>query len=402
MQIAVVGAGIGGLACTLLLRRQNHSVSIFDQFTEPAPVGSGLMLQPVGLAVLDHMGLGDAARDMGAPISRLLGHSARSGRRVLDTRYGAQPGLGIHRAAVFDLLFKAAMTSGPTLHTDRKVIAQKDGQLHFENGGRSEVFDLIIDSSGAGSLLSPLAARPLAFGAIWGTVDWVDGALPSDMLTQRYRQANRMTGILPVGRMPGGDIPKAALFWLLPHDGHAEWLDRGLAAWKAEACDLWPALAPFVAQIDAPERMTMARYSHGTLTRPIGPGTAFIGDAAHRASPQLGQGANMALLDAFALAHWLEHEPPTTALERYAASRHRHVGLYQLASRVFTPLYQSESRLLPWLRDTLLFPASILPPISWTLTSLVRGDLLPPIRGADLPLLPRRFLTEISGKNSHG
>ena len=61
MRIAVVGAGIGGLACTILLRRQNHSVSIFDQFTEPAPVGSGLMLQPVGLTVLDHLRLGDVA-----------------------------------------------------------------------------------------------------------------------------------------------------------------------------------------------------------------------------------------------------------------------------------------------------------------------------------------------------
>ncbi|WP_218780093.1 FAD-dependent monooxygenase, partial [Cellulomonas iranensis] len=64
----------------------------------------------------------------------------------------------------------------------------------------------------------------------------------------------------------------------------------------------WPQIAPFLGTIRDNAQMTQARYSHGTLRRPWTPGLVHIGDAAHRASPQLGQGANMALLDALALA----------------------------------------------------------------------------------------------------
>ena len=128
----------------------------------------------------------------------------------------------------------------------------------------------------------------------------------------------------------------------------------------------------------------MARYTHGTLRQPHKPGIAFIGDAAHRASPQLGQGANMALLDAFALAYWLEREKPEAALRSYAKSRRRHVGLYQLASGMLTPAYQSDSRVLPIIRDQVLFPLSLVPPVPGLLSRLVAGTLLQPVRGARL------------------
>ncbi len=110
--------------------------------------------------------------------------------------------------------------------------------------------------------------------------------------------------------------------------------------------------------------MTQARYAHGTLRRPLAPGLVHIGDAAHRASPQLGQGANMALLDALALGLALRG-PLEDAPADYAAMRRWHVLIYQGLSAAFTPMYQSGSRSLPWLRDRLLAPASTLP--------LVRG-----------------------------
>jgi 2-polyprenyl-6-methoxyphenol hydroxylase-like FAD-dependent oxidoreductase len=387
LNIAIIGAGIGGLAAAVLMRRQGHRVTLFDQFDRPAPVGSGLVIQPVGVAVLDHVRLGDDARRLGAPITRLLGRSARTGRRVLDVAYGEVPGLGIHRATLFDLLFRAAMAAGADIRTGAQVEACSSGRLALADGSDTGPFDLTIDASGASSRLSPLQARPLSFGAIWGTVDWPDDArLPIDELSQRYRHADRMIGILPVGQLPGGGAQKAALFWSLPRDGHPAWLAAGLPAWKDEATSLWPGLEPFIAQITHADDMTMARYNHGTLRRPFAPGLAFIGDAAHRASPQLGQGANMALLDAYALAHWLKHQEPEVALKSYAASRRRHVGLYQLASAALTPAYQSESRVLPFIRDKVLFPLSLVPPVSALLSRLVAGTLLPPV--GDVPLGP--------------
>ncbi|WGW03694.1 FAD-dependent oxidoreductase [Tropicibacter oceani] len=384
LKIAVAGAGIGGLAVAAGLAQAGHQVQIFDQFDAPAPVGSGLVIQPVGLEVLHRLGAGALAEHQGNRVTRLLGHEADSGRRVLDVSYGtgkdARFGLAIHRAALFGALFQVAQTAGVQICAGHRVSAVSGQDLLFETG-RAGPFDMIVDACGAGSPLSPLRARALGYGALWTTVDWPqDSALPRDELRQVYRRADRMLGVLPIGTVPGQQGSKAAIFWSLPRGGHADWLAAGLDAWRNEAGALWPAYAPFAQQVRDPAQMTMARYSHGTLRKPYGRGVIHIGDAAHRASPQLGQGANMALLDAWALVRALgvaQGDADLAALY-YARARRWHVWGYQAMSWLFTPQYQSDSRLLPALRDHVLFPVSQVPPVPSVLTRLVCGDLLPP------------------------
>ena len=82
--IGIAGAGIGGLAAASLLADRGHRVTLFDQFEAPRPVGSGLVVQPVGLEVLHEIGAALRARQLGAPIARMRGLEARSGRTVLD------------------------------------------------------------------------------------------------------------------------------------------------------------------------------------------------------------------------------------------------------------------------------------------------------------------------------
>ena len=121
--------------------------------------------------------------------------------------------------------------------------------------------------------------------------------------------------------------------------------------------------------------MTMATYDHHTLTLPYGDRLAFIGDSAHSTSPQLGQGANMALLDVMALTQALEaHGALPTALAAYAKARRFHVKLYQALSLVFTPFYQSDSVLLPLARDYLVATMSRLPPAQKLLAAIVCGS----------------------------
>jgi 2-polyprenyl-6-methoxyphenol hydroxylase-like FAD-dependent oxidoreductase len=383
MDIAIAGAGIGGLAAAAALHDAGHRVRIYDRFAAPAPVGSGLVIQPVGLAVLDALGAGAAVRAAGAPLTRLLGHESGTGRPVLDVSYGAEPGLGIHRAALFGALLDAVTARGIPLRPSAEVTGHGDGRLLLAEGDSGPA-DLLVDALGAGSPLSPLRARPLPYGAIWGTVDWPgDSPLPRDRLSQRYRRADRMLGILPAGRLPGETTDKAAIFWSLRADGLTAWRDAGLSAWLRETRALWPEAAPFFEQITEPAQMTMARYTHGTLRRPCADTLVHIGDAAHRASPQLGQGANMALLDALALARALGQHPHCLpdALDCYARARRWHVRAYQGMSALFTPQYQSDSRWLPVLRDRVLFPLSRVPPIPAALSRLVSGTLLPPLAG---------------------
>lgn len=294
MQIAVAGAGIGGLAFAALAAQAGRNVTLVERFQAPGPVGSGLVIQPVGLAVLDQIGAGDQARVLGAPIARMLGHAVGRRGAVLDVSYrSGAPGLAIHRAALFDTLWQAVQRAAVPVITGAEVIAvppQGAGRsLTLADGRQLGPFDLVVDAAGAGSHLSPLTARPLRYGAVWANLRWPEGCnLPPDQLRQRYRGAAQMMGVLPIGRMQPGGPTMATLFWSLPVAGMQAWRDGGVAAWAAQARDLWPEAEAFTAQITDLAQFTPARYTHGTLRRPHAPGLVQIGDAAHRASPQLG------------------------------------------------------------------------------------------------------------------
>lgn len=395
LSIAVIGAGIGGLSAASLLALQGHTVRLLDQFEEPAPVGSGLVIQPVGQQVLAHLGALERAVQGGHKVYRIDGYECDNGRKVLEAIYGPVEGsafgLAIHRATLFDALM-SVLPASVQIRSNARVTGREfdaDGQhVTLEDGQKIGPFDLVVDASGAGSALSPLKSRSLGFGAVWGWVDWQETGLPKGRLHQIYRRADRMMGIMPIGTVPGETGMKTAIFWSLPANGHQTWRDAGLAAWRAEAAGYWPEFAQFAEQITDPDQMTMARYTHGTLRIPYGDGIAFIGDAAHRASPQLGQGANMALLDALALSEALRVSRADVALglKYYADARRWHVRLYQVMSRIFTPQYQSHSRVLPVIRDRLFFPASQLAPARFILGHIVRGTMVPPLGSLPMDL----------------
>jgi 2-polyprenyl-6-methoxyphenol hydroxylase-like FAD-dependent oxidoreductase len=175
---------------------------------------------------------------------------------------------------------------------------------------------------------------------------------------------------------------QAALFWSLRHSEFAAWKAAGLARWKADVVKLWPQTEQLLGQITDADQMIMASYAHGELRSPVGRRLAHVGDSWHCASPQLGQGANMALLDAMALGRVLEvHGDVARALEAYAAARRVHVRLYQLASWMFTPAYQSDGRVVAWVRDWLMSPLSRVWPMPGVLAALVAGQVGAPLSG---------------------
>lgn len=389
LQVAVAGCGPAGMAAALLLARQRHEVTIFERFDAPRPVGSGLLIQPTGLAVLARLGLAERVKAIGARVTGLLGKAMPSGRTALCVRYDwlrqeGACGYGIHRAALFDTLHDAVRREPIALATARPIAgcALDAGRrrLRFEHGGESPPFDLVVDAMGAMSPLSPHAPDPLPYGALWATVQWRDGFAP-DLLEQRYRHARKMVGVLPIGRTESGGGEKAAFFWSLRADELADWKERGLAAWKDEVRALWPDTEPLLDQIVQPEQLTFARYAHRTARRPAEKGLIHIGDAWHSTSPQLGQGANMALLDAWALARGLnDHRELSDALSAAVRLRRGHVRLYQGLSRLFTPAYQSDGRALPWTRDRLVAPLARLWPVTRIQAEMVAGTFGGPLR----------------------
>ena len=438
LDIAICGCGPAGLAAALLLTEAGHHVRLIEQFTEPKPLGSGLLMQPTGLAVLDRLGVGDRLRRLGQPIDRLYGRAVPSGRIVLDIRYDAlgagafsdevDPGssqkmrprqesraavrygrigtcsgahaYAVHRGALFNVLFDAVVARRIPIEAGFRVArCEASGgtrpRVIGESGRALGPFDLVIDALGARSaiahsLFGAAVGRPLAYGALWATVPWVGAPFASSHLEQRYQRASVMVGVLPVGRRREDAPAEMTFFWSLQPVLYEQWRRRGLARWRDDVRAIWPETEAVLTQINEPDQLALAAYGHHTLRTPYQGPLAFIGDTAHATSPQLGQGGNMGLLDALALASALSREAELgDALAAYAAMRRWHVRLYQTLSALFTPFYQSDSRVLPILRDRLFQTASGLPGVPRLLANLVAGTLGDPLgrieRQAPLP-----------------
>ncbi|MGL4279349.1 MAG: FAD-dependent oxidoreductase, partial [Albidovulum sp.] len=160
LHIAIIGAGIGGLALAALASDAGHGVTLIERFERPHPVGSGLVIQPLGLAVLARAGAAEAAVAQGRPIRRMVGHEAAAGRRILSVSYRDKaPGLAIHRAALFQSLWDAVQARGLRVETGATITGAPEvpggRMVAAADGRRFGPFDLVVDASGASSRLSP-------------------------------------------------------------------------------------------------------------------------------------------------------------------------------------------------------------------------------------------------------
>jgi 2-polyprenyl-6-methoxyphenol hydroxylase-like FAD-dependent oxidoreductase len=370
MNIAIVGYGTAGQAAAILLSRDGHRVEVFERARELGPVGAGFLLQPTGLQVLWELGVLDQALAHGRVVRRLYGQTP-CGRAVMDMRYAGLGvdmfGLGMQRGALFALLAQA-WADVEQVHRGTRIIGIDDDTrcIQDDQGHWYGPFDLIIAADGAGSSLrqhtrSVRQDAPYPWGALWCLVpqgDW-DGC---DELRQRYVAARKMIGLLPVGTRPGDDIPRLSFFWSLPVSDFDRWQQHGLQPWLEEIASLWPQAHQRLEGIADAACLVRASYRDTTLHRWHRDRLVLMGDAAHAMSPQLGQGVNMALMDALALRDALRARTQIdAALAQYQQQRQAHVSIYQFWSRWLTPLFQSERDFVAKIRDVSFLPLGRLP-----------------------------------------
>ncbi|MFF3484643.1 FAD-dependent monooxygenase [Streptomyces sp. NPDC002701] len=332
MRAIVVGAGIGGLAATLSLRRAGHEVTLVEQTPRFTEVGAGVQLAPNATRVLRGLGLLDAVAARAARPSRIHFRGWAGGADIcsyllgpaVEEEFGA-PYLLLHRADLHEVL-AAAVPAGSVRLDTRVVGVDQDDDSAYVTTARGERLgaDLVVAADGIRS-----AARQWLFGA--------DRALFSG--TAAYR------ALLPAGEVADLDLPELAV-WMGPgrHFVHY-WVRRGellnmVAVVTAEAApESWTARAepgeqvrefagwdPRVLSVLARAgqvlrygihtRAPLARWNVGRLT--------LLGDSAHAMVPFLAQGAAQALVDAAVLGDVLTGATPAEvpgALDRYVRRR---------------------------------------------------------------------------------
>lgn len=400
LEVGVVGAGTAGAATAVFLARAGHRVTLFEAVPRPGPVGAGIMMQPTGMSVLERLGVLPQVIERG---SRLSGLSCvqHQGKPVLELTYARiHPGafgLGLHRGVLFDALFGAAMAEpGVELRTGIAIEGRTQvGPRHQLLSARGEPvgeYDLVVVANGARSALrhaTGLTRRDRAYpwGALWCILP--DRAEHGrGKLRQVVRGTRHMLGFLPSGLGPSGDTPQLSLFWSVRAAQVAEVRAAGLEAFKDALRKLDGSCAPLLEQLVDMDQLLFARYHDVVMRRwHLPSGVVVLGDAAHAMSPQLGQGANLALVDAATLADVLASAASLPeALATYSRARRRELQYYQWATRFLTPFFQSNASVLGWLRDGLMYPLGQLPLVASkmlrTLCGVERGILL----GAPRPL----------------
>lgn len=362
LHVAIVGCGTGGQACAALLARDGHDVAVFEQAPRLASVGAGLLLQPNGQRVLGLLGLLGRIQALGSPVHRIQGHSLQ-GSIVMRVDYrdlGPEVrGIGIHRGALFESLQSAVEQSGAKVSVGQRIertVETRHGVRLIGASDAGQAFDLVIVADGARSRLRQslglvVHERVYPFAALWFVARDGDARF-SGTLRQVYDGTTRMLGVLPTGTTREGQTPTASVFWSLDAATLSRIRHAGLEAWRSEATAMAPFAAELLAQVRSFDDLIFAPYFDVRCSPMFRGRVVVIGDAAHAMSPQLGLGANLALVDAWTLATCLrEADSIDTALARYQRARRGPTDYYSLASRMLTPIFQSHAESIAPLRD---------------------------------------------------
>ncbi|MEV7642657.1 NAD(P)/FAD-dependent oxidoreductase [Streptomyces rubiginosohelvolus] len=345
----VVGAGIGGLATAIGLRRAGWSVTVLERRTELERYGAAFGIHPTAQSALDRLGVGDALREHAVPyrdahIRTPDGTSiARLPLERIERKAG-RPELLISRTYLLDALLAGLDAFGD--------VPIKLGERVTDVDALAAGQDLVIGADGIRS-----AVRTARFGdrsgpREVGTVAWIGIADIESPVHGETWGSGRFFGLTPVE--PG----RTNWYATAPEATTADELRGLFAGWHD----------PIPRILAATDPATWIRYEmrhlHPALpsfvsTDPVAP-VALVGDAAHAMTPNLGQGACTAILDADALTRALAAAPPgpagvTGALRAYDRERRRSAQRTAFASRTLhrfmsterTRLRDAAVRLLP-------------------------------------------------------
>lgn len=340
MTIAIVGAGLGGLALARVLHVNGIEAVVYERESSRAARGQGGMLDiHSGQRALHEAGLIEQFHQIARPEGQDMRLLQPDGTLLLqeDTPDDA-PSLRpeVDRADLRDLLLDSLPED--TVRWGRAFESADNGVLRFTDGS-SATYDLLVGADGAQSRVRALLtdARPEHLGQNVVEVGIPDIDRTHPDLAAMVGRGNYWVfgdGIsLSAQRNGDGRVRIGVSFYNTPEDWFATSgipLDDPAAA-RARLIDLlrgWdPRITALIAACDdlvVPRSITTLPIG---LTWPSTPGVTLLGDAAHL-MPPVGEGANMALLDGALLGLALAAHPDDfpAAVEEYEREMFERTG----------------------------------------------------------------------------
>lgn len=357
LNLAIVGAGIGGLTAALALQRAGFKVTVYEQAPELGEVGAGLSLSPSAAHALRYLGLG-AALDAASylPEDQAVRHYqdgralqwTNRGHALLE-KYGERYYL-IHRADLHDALAAAVRANDPEAIRlgQRCTGVTQTGdpvQISFEDGATADA-DTVIGADGSRSRV-----RCALFGddgpKYTGYIAW-RGLVPMERVPPRLLDPPSGIFVGPghlVNRYP---VRSGTLLNFVAFAERKEWEEEGwsirstvdelvkeFAGWHPEVLGFLAAVPPeLLFKWGLFDREPLTSWCHGRV--------GLLGDAAHPILPFLGHGAVLAIEDAIVLGRaFAESASVAEALSRYEAARMARASFVVRESRKAVKIFHS-------------------------------------------------------------
>ena len=338
LNIAIVGAGIGGMSCALGLSRNGFNVTVFEQAPELSEVGAGLTITPNATKGLNYLNLGDGIKSVGMAHTNQGVRHFETGEMIVPLergekmmqRYGAYQ-FQAHRADVHNL-FIEAMREHPEskIYVDHRLtgLVEKNGgvELIFNHNEKYE-FDFVIGADGNRSTV-----RSIIIGdddpEFAGYVAW-RGLVPTAELSEDDFDECGSSAFIAPGRVfarylvRNGELYNYAAFLVTD-----EWAEEGWAI----PSDIDLVMEIFSDYNDQVKNIIKATprdelFKWGIFARAPSDNwsseySTLLGDAAHPLEPFMGQGASMAIEDGVVLSRIIaDSSTQSEIVDRYQKAR---------------------------------------------------------------------------------